>query len=164
MEKAINFGLRLLGVKYCWWYKGHLCDDAPAWAGILSPDVDLIREKGLFCAGLVNVMLREIGLQVPENPPFNGGTYAYGINYTLIPFSLCEIRRGDAVFRLYQDTIDQGHIGIALGGANDPLLQCFAFDTESSVPGVNISYTVKESHCGYYYQYIIKREELWQWY
>lgn len=161
MERAIRFGESLVGAPYSWWQSGELCDDAPAWAGIGPPQVDLVFHKGVFCAGLVNLMLREIGLPIPLNPPYNGGTAAYGLNYKLHQFSLTEVRRGDAVFRPFTDTSDQGHIAIALGGGDDPVLQSFA-DAESNSPGVNDSYTVRDSHCGSYYQFIIKREDLWQ--
>lgn len=48
-------------------------------------------------------MLRSIGLEVPKYPPYNGGTYSYGINYKLHPLKLEDIRRGDILFRLYRD-------------------------------------------------------------
>eukprot|EP01103_Thecamoeba_quadrilineata_P003933 TRINITY_DN13668_c0_g1_i1.p1 TRINITY_DN13668_c0_g1~~TRINITY_DN13668_c0_g1_i1.p1 ORF type:complete len:269 (+),score=28.38 TRINITY_DN13668_c0_g1_i1:45-851(+) len=163
IEKAIEFGLSLIGTKYCWWRSGSLVDDsAPAWAGDGLPHRQSIIDKGIFCAGLVNVMLRHIGLKAPTHPPWNGGTYAYGKKFKLHPFSLDHVRRGDAVFRPYFNTKDQGHIGIALGGKNDYLLQSFAENLKSTSPGVNRLYTVEESHCGYYYQYIIKREDLWE--
>lgn len=162
MERAINFGLSLVGAKYCWWYEGALGENAPAWNGSGPVDKRLIFENGLFCAGLINVMLREIGLQPPKNPPYDGGTEAYQLSYPLEPFDIKKVRRGDIVLRAYTDAEDQGHIALALGGEFDPLLQCFASHKDSTTPGVNINYTLKLSHSGYFYQYIIKREDLWK--
>ena len=164
-DEAIFYGLTLIGAPYCWWSGyGWLDNTSPSWSGTGPlPDTNKIFEHGVFCAGLVNLMLRKVGLTPPLNPPFNGGTDAYGKVYydKLIEFDILKVRRGDAVFRPYLDIRDQGHIGIALGDADDKLLQCFAWNECSTEPGVNCNYTVRESHNNGYYQFIIPREYLW---
>ena len=126
------------------------------------PPVECVHRNGVFCAGVVNLMLRSIGLPIPKNPPYDGGTQVYELQYQLVPFDLHTIRRGDAVYRPYTSGTDQGHIGIALGGPDDPLLQSFAESMDTDRPGVNVDYTVRESHCGSFYSYILPREELWK--
>jgi len=175
-ERAIEFGMSLCGAPYSRWQSGALCDDtAPAWS--VSPSTPLLRDRigevlkhGASCAGLVNLMLREVRATIPQNPPWNGGTEAYGLHFglghdslekRLHPFSLSEVRRGDAVFRPYDSVVDQGHVAIALGGADDRVLQSFANSPEVTTPGVNCDFTLRESHDGWYYTFIIRREDLW---
>lgn len=165
-EKAIHYGLTIRGAPYSRWQSGPLRDRAPAWAGTGSLPKhrrDELMETGTFCAGLVNLMLREVGGTVPQNPPWNGGTEAFGLAFKekLHPFSIDDVRRGDAVFRPYFDVQDQGHIAIALGTGDDPVLQSFAWNSQTSEPGVNCDFTLRESHDSGYYTFIIKREDLW---
>jgi hypothetical protein len=148
MEQAIETGLSLIGTPYKYWYNGDLSDNAPSWNGSGKPNIDIVKKEGLFCAGLTNIMLRSIGLDVPKFPPYNGGTYSYGINYKLYQFKLEDVRRGDVLFRMYKDVNDQGHIAVALGDCNNYVLQCFSEGNGSPNPGVNIDYTVIESHAG----------------
>lgn len=165
-EQAIRYGLTLRGAPYGWWKGDELGDKAPAWSGShrLPKNREMeVTHDGIFCAGLVNLMLREVGGCVPQNPPYSGGTEAYGLAFKekLSEFSLLDVRRGDCVFRPYLNVGDQGHIAVALGGADDPVLQSFAWNTHSSTPGVNSDFTLRESHSGWYYTFIIKREDLW---
>jgi hypothetical protein len=164
---AINYGLSFIGTPYTTWCEGPLDDKSPAWAGIGPlPDSQLeeVKTTGMFCAGLINLMLRHIGGVVPTNYPWNGGTEAYYIMYKdkLIPFSIFDVRRGDILFRPYYNVTDQGHIAVALGGINDPVLQSFSWGNNNNLPGVNIDFTLKESHSDGYYMFIIKREDFWQ--
>lgn len=161
-ERAIAYGLKLVGAPYSWWHGGALGEGPPAWAvDDPAPNPSLVREKGVFCAGVVNLMLRSIGRPIPKNPPYNGGTGAYGKDYKLHPFSLSAVSRDDAVFRPYANEEDQGHIAVALGGAHDKVLQSFAYNTNTIHPGVNTDYTLVQSNDGGFYKYIIKAEELW---
>lgn len=167
MEEAITYGLTLIGAPYHWWTSRdqYLGEGAPAWASDnLPPESNKVITDGLFCAGLINLMRRRIGLCIPQNPPFNGGicAYSYYFDKVIIPFSLEEIERGDILFRKYTDVADQGHIAVALGGQHDPVLQCFSNGIFDTKPGVNIMYSAIESHAGYYYQYIIKHDVFWK--
>lgn len=164
-NKAINYGLTLKGAPYCLWSGDGLSDSSPAWSGSgYPPNNDVIFKNGMFCTGLVNLMLRSLNIQCPQNPPWNGGTMAYWMKFhdKMIIFDIKLIRRGDALFRRYQDINDQGHIAIALGGYNDPILQCFSWGSYTVLPGVNDNFNVRQSHCGWYYTHIIRREDLWQ--
>ena len=164
-DLALSYATQLKGAPYCFWENGSLSDVAPAWNGCYSPPpyCDIFK-NGLFCAGLVNLMLRYLGIHVPHNPPWSGGTEAYGVTFKekMIPFDIYLVRRGDAVYRPYFHVLDQGHIAIAIGnGSCSKLIQCFAWNNTTTLPGVNDIFTVKESHSGWYYTHIIKREDLW---
>jgi cell wall-associated NlpC family hydrolase len=162
---AIAYGLKLKGASYCHWDGGYLNDCAPAWNSSSDPPpIEDVLKNGLSCSGLVNLMLRSLSLPVPRNHPWNGGTEAYWLNFKdkMITFDASFVRRGDAVFRKYNGFHDQGHIAVALNdGKSAKLLQCFAWNLDASLPGVNDSFTVEESHCGGYYTHIIRREDLW---
>src|ERR1700722_1070727 len=107
MEAAITYGMSLIGAPYAWWFSGQLGEGAPAWASDeVVPPSELVHQRGVFCAGVTNLMLRSIGLPVPKNSPYNGGTQAYGLCYRLAPFDLNTIRRGDAVYRPYTSETD----------------------------------------------------------
>eukprot|EP01124_Arcella_intermedia_P015547 TRINITY_DN22073_c0_g1_i1.p1 TRINITY_DN22073_c0_g1~~TRINITY_DN22073_c0_g1_i1.p1 ORF type:complete len:169 (-),score=30.83 TRINITY_DN22073_c0_g1_i1:17-523(-) len=165
MEEALTFGIQFLGAPYVYWKDGMtLGEGPPAWSTDgPPPDKREVFREGLFCCGLVNLMLRHIGKSPPKNPPYDGGTVSYHLRYASqwIPFELHKVQRGDAVFRTFTDEEDQGHIGIALGGPDEPILQCFSWKAGSPKPGVNMDYTLVQSHSGYYYQYIIKAQTLW---
>lgn len=158
-ELGIAYGLTFLGAPYTAWLNGPLLENsAPAWAGNGPlPESEQIMREGMFCAGLLNLMLRKVGGSVPEYESWNGGTVAYEIRYKdiMVPFSLDHVKRGDILFRCYSNVVDQGHIAVALGGQDDPVLQ-------ACLPsGVNIEYSLKESHNGYYYTHKIEREFFW---
>ena len=115
------------------------------------------------CAGVGNLMRRRVGKTIPTygNPDFDGGTLAWVTFYQdfLIPFSLDRVKRGDLLLRPFRDSIDQGHWALALGGGPDAhVLQSFAYDGAGN-PGLNQTYTVRASHDGGYYRYIVRAED-----
>jgi hypothetical protein len=161
-EEALVYGMKLRGAPYSFWHGGALGEGPPAWASDApAPSAHHVVERGVFCAGVPNLMLRYVKKPIPKNPPYNGGTGAYGKDYTLHPFSLAAVRRGDAVFRPYANEEDQGHIAIALGGADDKILQSFAYNASTTRPGCNSDYTLRQSNAGGFYKWIIRAEELW---
>ena len=70
-------------------------------------------------------------------------------------FDLDMIRTGDVLFRPYANESDQGHLAVATGGSDCPVLQ--AIDTH----GVNTDFTAVQSHDGFYYNHLIRREDFW---
>jgi len=73
----------------------------------------------------------------------------------LKPFNLDTIRTGDVLFRPYANVTDQGHLAVALGGPDDPVLQSI------SDCGVTKDFTATQSHDGFYYNHLILREDFW---
>ena len=130
-------------------------EDGPA------PRISGIRRG--FCADLVTWMMRRTGLPIPKNRGagwnYDGGTQAFWLAYkdVMVPFTLSEMRDGDAAFRRFRDGVDEGHIMVDDEGM---ALQSIALDNLGN-PGPNRRYTVAESHDGGYYEYRIPREELW---
>lgn len=163
VESAIAYGLKLVGAPYSWWHDGMSLsrNDAPAWAvDDKAPDPVTVKARGVFCAGVGVLMLRATGRPVPKNGDYPGGTKSWQLNYRMVPFRLDELRRGDILFRPFQyaGSLDQGHWSVALGGADDKVLQSFANHVATIWPGVNATYTARESHDGGYYVYRIPRE------
>ena len=104
-------------------------------------------------------MLRAIDKPVPKNGAYPGGTGAWLLTYrdALVPVKLSEVERGDVLFRpfRYAGPKDQGHWSVALGGADDLLLQSYL------AGGCDRKWTARQSHDGGYYIYRIPREAIW---
>lgn len=166
-NQALGYGLELLKnhPTYKWWHDGDDCRKPGFWgAASVAPPTNTVRD--MFCAGLINLMLRRIGKNPPKNGGiYDGGTRAYMLGYrdVMVPFKLDECRRGDVAFRDFQTGgySDQGHIGVCLGGADDPILQSFSNGYPGVEPGLNKDWTAKQSHDGWYYTYRIPREAIW---
>eukprot|EP01124_Arcella_intermedia_P015548 TRINITY_DN22073_c0_g1_i2.p1 TRINITY_DN22073_c0_g1~~TRINITY_DN22073_c0_g1_i2.p1 ORF type:complete len:131 (-),score=19.76 TRINITY_DN22073_c0_g1_i2:169-561(-) len=98
MEEALTFGIQFLGAPYVYWKDGMtLGEGPPAWSTDgPPPDKREVFREGLFCCGLVNLMLRHIGKSPPKNPPYDGGTVSYHLRYASqwIPFELHKVQRG----------------------------------------------------------------------
>ncbi len=167
MQKAISYALELEKYKpvYKWWHEGDDCRKPGFW-GAAGPAPPANTVKAMFCAGLINLMLRRIGNSPPKNGGiYDGGTRSYMLGYRNVmkPFKLSECRRGDVAFRDFQTGgySDQGHIGLCLGGADDPILQSFSNGYPSVEPGLNKDWTLRESHAGWFYKWRIPREAIW---
>ena len=155
-DKAIEYGLKLRGAPYSWWFNEQqgLGEGAPAWAvDARAPRPARVRNNGLFCAAVGNLMRRSIGKTVPKNGMYDGGTGAWWLNFTHVHFDLGKLEKGDVLFRRYRDTKDQGHFAVAMGGANDKILQSYPDG------GCDTRWTARESHSGGYYESIIKAKE-----
>ncbi len=55
------------------------------------------------------------------------------------------------LIRRFRNASDQGHVAWALGGYDDPVLQSF-WGWGNRQPGLNASYTARQSHAGGYYE------------
>ena len=97
-------------------------DRGPFWAHDgRPPAANIIRLQGCSCAGLVNLMRRQVGLPVPgieqKRNRYAGGT-AYWFEYlkkrrALRPFNISEpYPQGTLLLRAFRNEIDQGHLAI----------------------------------------------------
>lgn len=81
VKKAIDYILQCLGAPYVWWYDGPLTEGPPSWsANTVPPDPSEVVYRGGFCAAAGNLMLRVLGLPIPNpygDENWDGGTYAY---------------------------------------------------------------------------------------
>jgi hypothetical protein len=164
MDKAIAYALNFRGAPYVWWAneQQNLGEGPPAWAvDRTAPDPLTVRQRGLFCMAVMNLMLRKLGKPVPKNAPYDGGTGAYRLVYgsKMRLFALSEVERGDLLFRPYRSVQDQGHGAVALGGPDEKVLQSFATSFGTTYPGCNTTYTARQSHDGGYYRYLLKAKD-----
>jgi cell wall-associated NlpC family hydrolase len=155
---ALAYGQSLIGAAYGWWYSGPLPTAAPMWtAGGPPPQPSAVLASSANCAGLTNLMLRAIGKPLPSDPVAGtGGTGAYGRYYANVamPFDVnAQYPAGTLIGRYFRDSVDQGHVAVVLG--NGRVLQSFAFTYGGTLPGVNATYTVAESHGDGYYEYAV---------
>jgi hypothetical protein len=153
VQKSINYGKSLIGKPYEWWTGGDLSKKDPMWSDN-GPVPNNSEVKSLTCAGLMNLILRNLNMQLPYSVEGGvGGTMAYYDYYKdkteTFDINKC-YPKGTLIGRKYRDLDDQGHVAIIV--ENGYVLQ--------SIPeeGVNMSYTVYESHAGYYYEYAVLPE------
>lgn len=142
---------QLIGLPYGKWQGGVIRDGSPMWASNDKLPI-LSSINNVSCAGLLNLIFRYLNIRLPYSKEGGiGGTLAYGQYYSKvsIPFSIDDARNypnGTLIGRYYRDIVDQGHVAIIINGY---VLQSFDPD------GVNMSYTIEESHAGYYYEYAV---------
>jgi hypothetical protein len=157
IEKVINLGKQLIGVSYGGWLGGELSPDAPMWCADAPIDVSIIKQTSCSCVGLTNLMLRSLGVSLPRSASGSiGGTLAYGEYFrpmaTLFDDQL-KYPIGTLIGRHYRDLNDQGHVAVVID--NNRVLQSFALHAGGVTPGVNMNYSVPQSHNGNYYEYAV---------
>ena len=110
MENIIQ---KLLGVKYKWWYDGSIINGKGPFYyenGTL-PSIDIIKREGINCVGFINLIIRFLKLELPDE----GGTDGWfkklqnenkleiiNINKTYPKYTL--------LLRDYTNEQDQGHL------------------------------------------------------
>lgn len=159
INEAISYGKSLIGKPYGWWLGGNISTGEPMWAcNEISPPISEITSTS--CSGLLNLILRHLNITLSHSENGGiGGTLAYFEYYNKQKFDINNILpksvsfqldnvlpNGTIIGRNYRDIYDQGNVGIVVDGM---VLQ--------SIPniGVNMDYTIRESHSGYYYDYIV---------
>lgn len=146
-QKVKVYGMSLIGTPYGEWKGGPLTDGSPMW----SSDTAVPKlVDSTSCAGLLNLMFRFAGIKLPVGPDGSvGGTYAYGHHFGQIAESFDSDKKypdGTIIGRRYRNENDQGHVAIIY---EDMLLQSIFGE------GVNMKYTMGESHAGWYYEYAV---------
>jgi hypothetical protein len=163
--KALDYGQSLIGIPYDYWKGGVNQTNAPMFAmdGPLPKKSEIVSAN---CAGLINLILRYMGKELPfgENGEIGGTSeYAYYYRNVAVPFDInSPYPKGTLVIRDYKNMDDQGHVAVLLddGGKDSIILQSHVEGTffESTTPGVNSKYTLGESHNGYYYELAVLPE------
>lgn len=176
VTKAVEYGKSLIGVPYQWWSRGAIPEKAPMFAvnGQVPPREEI---STCNCAGFVNLMLRYAGKQLPYHQyTGTGGTHAYWHFYNHKGvLELFDINRaheyptGTLIMRKYRSITDQGHVAVLVNDETtnkQMVLHSITLlefmnnsqqDREKNL-GVNMKYTLEESHDGYYYDVIIRPE------
>ena len=156
IEDAINFGLSLVGTPYDYWKGGDIQILAPMFAinGPCPNKKDIVSAN---CVGLVNLMLRYVGKEIPYDIDTCGGIYAYSQYYKFLkqPFDIQKsYPKGTLLIRNYRNIYDQGHLAVILEdkGRHSKILQSHVEGEwfKSTSPGVNTNHTLDESHKSFY--------------
>ena len=77
-------------------------------------NIDYVKSIGCNCSGLINLLLRNKGIEIPDvNSCYPGGTYAYGLAFKWERYDVNKIYPKYSLFlRPYIFSLDEGHIGI----------------------------------------------------
>jgi hypothetical protein len=173
--------LRLNGhMPYEIWTGGDVPEGPMAWAANAPlPPVEAMLGKTCFCAGVANIIRRDAGKIVPTrgNPHYDGGVAAYWYTSAFgglgpgffqaveVPFNLATAKKwardsgsGVLVGRSYSSATlaGQGHVAIVL--PDGMVMQSFIFGNDGS-PGLNIDYTIEQSHDGGEYQHMVHAKD-----
>jgi len=162
-EQAWEYLREIIGTRYGLWTGGIVPAGAPAWGrNGEPPDPAEVRRTSCFCAGVVNLARRAVGLPIPTlgNDNFDGGVVAYfgatgpappsfsrqgyfERHGRQRPFDLEKAQRPwTLVGRKYRSVGDQGHVAIVL--PNGRLLQ--SYNGPGGKPGVNTDVALRQSH------------------
>lgn len=123
----LSYAKTLIGIPYRWWNPAVSCSDTdgPFYAveGGEVP-LEVIQRGHLNCAGLVNVLCRKFGKEIPgakERDFYAGGTGLWwkyfeqqGVLETFDPAADYPV--GSLLLRPYATEEDQGHLAIWIGG------------------------------------------------
>lgn len=153
--------LQYKDIKYTWWRTGgcermFYADDKE---DIHSDDV---REIGINCAGLINLIRRQRGLFIPDltddqkkDGIIRGGTYHWFMYFQQIDaltefdidkeYDVCTL-----ILRRYKNETDQGHMAIIINKTD--IIHAYAYDTDTGIVGVT---SLIDSHASGYYEYAI---------
>lgn len=114
-------------MRYWWWTPRSIPDRLYPGPGPYS--LETIREQGVGCSGLINLMILHLGYSLPPTPKdiaeeYRGGTLYWEKVFrergVLFPFDYkASYPLGTLFFRPYGDEKDQGHIAVM---AKDPSL------------------------------------------
>lgn len=123
---VINLAKLYLGIPYRWWDPNVSCygECGPFWAfpgGV--PSIPRIQKEHLNCAGLLNIICRHLGVEIPgvaEHSYYAGGTYEWFVyldrNKKLRPYvEGTEYPVGTLLLRRYRSEDDQGHLAFVYG-------------------------------------------------
>ena len=150
---TIEYGLTLIGIPSDYWLGGKNQEKSPMFA-INGPSPKYNEIISLNCSGLVNLLLRFRGKELPHDKEGNlGGTDSYSKYYSKksLKFDINKVYPiGSLLIRKYRDIDDQGHLAVIIEekGKTSLLLQSHVEGEyfKSTKPGVNANYTVEQSH------------------
>jgi hypothetical protein len=112
-----------IGIPYSGWNPDVSCygDHGPFWSfNGPAPSFDRVKRELLNCVGLINIIRRDFGLEIPgaaEQTYYAGGTYEW---YTYLdrkrklkPFDPTkQYPKGTLLLRCFRDQDDDGHLAI----------------------------------------------------
>jgi hypothetical protein len=163
-------------MRYWVWVSGNVPDGEGAYAvNRPLPPVNQLKGQRIFCAGVTNLYRRAARKIIPTrgNANFDGGIAAYWFTSAFgglgpgffsgvdVPFHLATAKKwaresgsGVLIGRTYRNNTlsGQGHVAVVL--PDGKVQQSFQFGPNGE-PGLNIDYTIEESHDGGYYDVMV---------
>ena len=167
IDKLLYIIDNLLNTKYKWWHKYmEDCGEQSYAKNGDIPDFETIKNIGINCVGVINLIRRYIGLDIPgykENKSYAGGTYEWykylNKNKKLKKFNYKkEYPIGTLLIRKYMSETDQGHVAVIYKNNPKGVLfsqlahaYCYTEFNENDInkklsPGLNIDLSVGASH------------------
>jgi len=118
IEKILEYAKKMDGIKYTWWTGSDKEEDIFYCNEI--PSMEKLKEKGINCAGLINVMRMYSGVEIPEQKDkdvVRGGTrFWYNYFNNLGKLEVFDYEKsyqlGTLLLRDYKDINDQGHMAV----------------------------------------------------
>ena len=119
MENALDIAEKLIGIKYTLWLGDHQnTDDNPEPFYINEiPNIEYIKQHGINCAGLINIMRLKCSGNIPGEGSWRGGTESW-YNYLKSKNALIEFDYksnypiGTLLLRTYRNPNEQGHLAV----------------------------------------------------
>lgn len=149
----LKYGFSIIGSPYVWWVGENISSESPFWASdSVPPNSKYVLKNGCNCAGLVNLILRDNGIEIPSglDAKWRGGVKSYVdfFRKDLVKFdSNKKYPIGSLLLRDFRSVDDQGHLAIII--SNDKLLQSYPEG------GVSDQISIEDSHNGFYYEYVV---------
>ena len=168
IDDILKYAKSLMGVKYTWWKCGSTTQkDHPFYVDKL-PTKKYLKENGINCAGLINLLRLKVGKEVPGKGNEKGGTVAWlkflkkkdvleKFNYTN------KYPVGTLFIRKYRNVKDQGHVAVFYSQSEDKMLlhgkiiHAYAYGNKGKVGLTPLGYSHFSIPEGYY-EYAIKPE------
>ena len=174
ITEVLEYGKSLIGVPYEWWVRGTIPHVAPMFA-LDNPPPHRSEITTCNCAGFVNLLLRFAGKKIPDHRTAGmGGTIAYWMVYeergVLEKFDIKSSKtypEGTLLLRQYRNSNDQGHVAVLINDIETQKQMVLHSITllpykdnsqkdRSKNLGINMKYTLEESHDGEYYDAIVR--------
>jgi hypothetical protein len=163
MEDTFDIAKKLIGIKYKLWLGDHeKTDDKPEPFYINKiPDIEYIKQHGINCAGLINIMRLNSCGNVPGKGEWRGGTQSW-YNYlkskdVLITFDYRQnYPKGTLLLRNYRNPSEQGHVTVIYDKdendmwLNDSIIHAYNDASGGRVGISNLGYSHYSIPEGYY--------------
>ena len=160
ISKALNYGSSLLHTKYLWWKDDDTNPDYIFYVNVV-PSITDIRNKGVNCAGFINLVRQSTGRTMIEPAGEVGKICPGGTGYWYELLSSRNVlenydkdkkyTKGTLLMRKYRNEIDQGHVAIVF---NECQTVIHSYWDDCNNNGVDITKIIPD-----YYEYAIKPED-----
>lgn len=118
VNKILKYAKSLIGIPYTWWLEGeNTCSTLHPFYINKIPTLKYLKEYGINCTGLINLLRLKMGKDVKGVGKYKGGTYQW-YKYFKDNNFLKEFKYnkkyplGTLFIRKYRNIKDQGHVAV----------------------------------------------------